>query len=421
MGETRSRAVVAVVIWIILIASVTAWRKGVYFEGGLDGVVLAKGALQGVAVGMALLLQRAHVTALPVSGGPLLAVLAVLAISLVGAIHSGTFAASAVLAVRIVLLVVTVVLLVSVFRREAVLLQLTIAAGIVGGVLVMSGLGTVAGGGRLEGTIIPVSPNGLVVLCALPALAAIHRVVSRRATPGAVVAALFYTLACVATQSRTALLGLAVAIVILVLGASTIQRWVAFVMIVSVPAIFVVAVRTAFFESLLNREGSPSDLTLNSRTIAWEVVLQTPVESLQKWVGAGLSVKTVRVQGQYWNEQVLDSSWVSALAQTGLIGTAVLAVVVTTVLVVNLRGGRRNALPVAVLVFLLIRTFLETGLLDASVTFLVFMALACTFVPARHRQPERHEPPAGTTAGQVQSRTGPTRRVSDGTRSNAAI
>ena len=422
MGEARLRTAVAVVIWIILIVSVTAWRKGVYFEGDFDGIVIAKGALQGVALGMALLVRRAAATAFPVAGGPVLAVLAVLAISLLGAVQSGSTTASAVLAVRIVLLMVTVVLLVSVFPRGEILKQLVIATGTVGAVLAVSGISTLGGGGRLEGTIIPISPNGLVVLCAIPALAGIHRVISGHATIGAIVGACFYTLACVATQSRTALLGMTVAIVILILGVRTIQRSIAVVMIVAVPVLLVVAVHTTFFASILTREDSRYDLTLNSRTIAWQVVLQTPFESLQKWVGAGLSVKTVHVQGQYWNEQVLDSSWVSALAQTGLVGTAILAAVVVTVLTVNVRAGFGNVLPVAVLVFLLIRSFLETGLLDSSVTFLVFFALASAFLPARHGRNGIDAQSRSAPAGQrSRSLTGPTSWVPEGTRSNAAI
>ncbi|BBE22144.1 hypothetical protein MN0502_10270 [Arthrobacter sp. MN05-02] len=390
MREAKVRTASAVLIWIVLIVSVTAWRKGVYFEGSFDSVVIAKAALQGAALAMALLLKRASPVAHPVAGGPLLAVLAVLAVSMIGALEAGGTTASAVLAVRIVLLAVTMVLMVSAFPREEVLTHLVVAIGIVGAVLAITGVGTIGSGGRLEGTLLPISPNGLIVLCAIPALAAIQRVISGRATVGAVVAACFFTLACVATQSRTALLGLAIACVVLIVSVRTIQRYVAVVLAAAVPALFAVAVYTTFFGSLLNRKGSVSLFTLNSRTIAWQVVLQTPFESLQKWVGAGLSVKTVHVQGQYWNDQVLDSSWISALAQTGLVGTAVLAVLVTVVLVVNIRGGRRNALPVALLVFILIRSFLETGLLDASVTFMVFIALASMFVPR----------PGGSTEGE---------------------
>jgi hypothetical protein len=194
------------------------------------------------------------------------------------------------------------------------------------------------------------------------------------------------------------LLGLAVATVVLVLSMRTIQRYMAVVMIACVPALLVVAMYTPFFVALLNREGTASNFTLNSRTIAWQVVLETPYESLQKWVGAGLSIKTVSVRGQHWNEQVLDSSWVSALAQTGIIGTTILAVLVTAVLVVNIRAGRMNAFPVAILVFLLIGTFLETGLLDASVTFMVFIALASTFVSVPDQSRAREESPR-TSAG----------------------
>jgi O-antigen ligase len=383
-----------VVIWIILIVSVTSWRKGVYFEGAVDAVVIAKAALQGFAFAMALLLKRAAPTAYPVAGGPLLAVLAVLAVSMIGALSSGGTLPSAVLAVRILLLGVTVVLLVSVFPREQVLLQLILATGIVGAVLAVTGIGTVPTGGRLEGTLLPISPNGLVVLCAIPALAAIRRVISGHATPGAIIAACFFGVACIATQSRTALLGMALALAIIVLSVRRIQRHIALVLVAVMPTLVAFAVFTTFFEALVAREGSGSNLTLNSRTFAWEVVLSTPFESLQKWVGGGLSVKTVSVRGQYWNEQVLDSSWISALAQTGLIGTAVLAVLVAAVLVMNLRGGRENALPIAILVFLLIGSFLETGLLDSSVNFMIFLALASTFVPPRDslsvQEPLRH-------------------------------
>ncbi|WP_414973596.1 hypothetical protein [Arthrobacter agilis] len=185
---------------------------------------------------------------------------------------------------------------------------------------------------------------------------------------------------------------MALAAVVLLLGARSLQRFVAVVLVAAVPVLFAVVTYTGLVGTLLNREGETSNFTLNSRTIAWDVVLQTPFESLQKWVGAGLSVKTVHVKGQYWNDQVLDSSWISALAQTGLIGTAVLAALVLVVLVLNLRGGSRNALPIALLVFLLIRSFLETGLLDASVTFMVFIALAATFVPPRQARDQVGEP-----------------------------
>jgi hypothetical protein len=391
-AEKAPHNAAAIFIWIVLIVSVTSWRKGVYFEGAVDAVVIAKAAMQGLAFVIALLLKRAAPRTFPVAGGPLLAVLAVLAVSMVGALSSGATLPSAVLAVRILLLAVTVVLLVSVFPRRDILTQLIFATGIVGAVLAVTGIGTLGSGGRLEGILLPISPNGLVVLCAIPALAAIQRVISGRATAGANIAAVFYGLACIATQSRTALLGMAVALVVIVLSVQRIQRYIAVVLVAVVPALVAFAVYTTFFEALVNREGSGSNLTLNSRTIAWEVVLSTPFEAVQKWVGGGLSVKTVSVRGQYWNEQVLDSSWVSALAQTGLIGTAILAVLVAAVLVMNLRGGRDNALPIAILVFLLIGSFLETGLLDSSVNFMIFLALASTFVPSAQEQPGLDEP-----------------------------
>lgn len=391
MGEARGRTAGAVVVWVLLVVSTIAWRKGVYFEGTFDGVVVAKALLQAMALVLAIVLKRAAPRVYPVAGGPLLAVLTMLAVSMIGALQAGGMAASAVLAVRIVLLAATVVLLVSVVPRDEVLRQIVVALGVVGAVLAITGVGTIATDGRLGGTLLPISPNGLVVLCAVPALAALQQVMSGRATLGAVTAAVFFTSACVATQSRTALLGLVVAVVVLVVSIETVQRSVAVVLVLAVPAALALVAYTTVLSTIVDREGSASNVTLNSRTIAWQVVLQTPFDSLQKWVGAGLSVKTVHVQGQYWNDQVLDSSWISALAQTGLIGTGILIVLVAAVLLMNVRGGRRNALPVALLVFLLVRSLLETGLLDSSVTFMVFMALASTFVPRPAGRPDGYE------------------------------
>jgi hypothetical protein len=163
VAKAKARTATAIVIWIALIVSVTAWRRGVYFEGAFDIVVIAKAALQGVALAMGLFLKKTARTAYPVAGGPLLAVLAVLAVSMIGALQAGETNASTVLVVRTVLISVTVVLLVSVFSRREVLGQLVIAIGITGGILAVTGVGTMAGGGRLEGTLLPISPNGLVV------------------------------------------------------------------------------------------------------------------------------------------------------------------------------------------------------------------------------------------------------------------
>jgi len=145
---------------------------------------------------------------------------------------------------------------------------------------------------------------------------------------------------------------------------------------------------TNLFASFLSRGGSGGLSTLNSRTIAWSAAFEFSDSAWVQWFGAGLSTKEIPVSGQFWNTQVLDSSWISGLVQAGRIGAALLVIWAIWALVVSRQGPtQQRMLLTPLLVYLVIRSTLESGLIDSTVSFTVFFIISLVgerTVLARH-------------------------------------
>lgn len=363
-------------VWCLLLVSVVPWRQGVYYDGGLDTVVLAKAALQGIALAAAAAWNLAGERR-PVAAGPVLLLLLFAAVSLLGAAQGGELLPSAVLAVRLILAGLTAVLVLRVLPGSDALGLLLAAMGAVGAVAAAGGVGELLDGGRLEGGILPLSPNLIALLAAAPGLGCVHLVLRGRRLAWAVPGAVVLGAAVLATGSRTGIAVMAAAVLVNVLYLGRIRRVLVVLFLAAVPLAVGVAFFTPLVSSLLMRPDSASLLTLNSRTIAWEAVLSTPPGTWTWWVGEGLSIKTVPVQGQYWDDQVLDSSWVSALAQAGVVGVLVLAVwVLTAVFQAFANRGIPGGLPPTLLIFVVGRSTLENGLTEASAAFVLFFVIA---------------------------------------------
>lgn len=363
-------------VWCLLLVSVVPWRQGVYYDGGMDAVVLAKAALQGVALAAAAAWNLAGERR-PVAAGPGLLLLLFTAVSLLGAAHGGELLPSAVLAVRLILAGLTAVLMLRVLAGPEALGLLLAAMGAVGAVAAVGGVGELLDGGRLEGGILPLSPNLIALLAAAPGLGCVHLVLRGRRLGWAVPGAVVLGAAVLATGSRTGIAVMAVAVLVNVLYLGRVRKVLAVLFLAAVPLAVGMALFTPLVSSLLMRPDSASLLTLNSRTIAWDAVLSTPPGTWTWWVGKGLSVKTVPVQGQYWDEQVLDSSWVSALAQAGVLGVLVLAVwVLAAVFPAFANRGMPGGLPPTLLTFVVGRSALENGLTEASAAFVLFFVTA---------------------------------------------
>ena len=117
--------------------------------------------------------------------------------------------------------------------------------------------------------------------------------------------------------------------------------------------------------------------TLNSRTVAWSAAFTYSDSVWVQMMGAGLATKEIPVHGQYWQTQVLDSSWMSALVQGGRMGIAVMAIWLVWLIVMVLTGGRRRRMVMTGLVtYILIRSVLESGLIDSTPTFVTFFLLS---------------------------------------------
>ena len=97
--------------------------------------------------------------------------------------------------------------------------------------------------------------------------------------------------------------------------------------------------------------------------------------NLDSWrglFGRGLAAKTVDVSGAYWNTQVLDSSWVSAFVQGGFVGLVLLVLWVLVTAWDTVRTARAGRpLWVALAAYCLVWSFTASGLLDASVLFIL--------------------------------------------------
>ncbi len=391
------------VVWLLVVASLLPWRQGVFYDGGADPVVLAKAACQLAALyfaGRALLRSRVRQ---PMGGGTLLLLGAIIGIACVGALAAGDAAAAWVLSARVVLLILTTSALIRTYPAGHVLRALLTVMGSIGLLSAASGIGGLMAGGRLAGVFPPLSPNAIAMLCALPALSCLHSMVLGRTRLWTVVSFSVLTLILLATGSRTSLAAMAVASIIVFLHVRRMKLSVAVWLIALTPVGFALVMYSTAVQDLAVRDDGASITTLNSRTIAWAAVLNTPGDTWERWIGSGLAVKTVAVKGQYWEEQVLDSSWISMLAQAGVVGTVLLAILCLFVVVRSLRTRGLRSLTTPLLVFILTRSFLENGLIGDNVMFVVFLTIALA-VERPPASPE-HETAAGVHRRSM-SRTG---------------
>lgn len=399
----RHIAALPYAIWLLVLISLVPWRKGVYYEGGADPVVVSKAVLQIVALLLAVLWARKTAGQRHALGvRSFLLVGLFLAIGTVGALQAGSISASTVLSVRIILLVATIGFVLSAAGGWDALGTLLVSMGVVGLVIGASGIGLVLAGERLQGTVPEVPPNVIALLCGAPALGALHLLARGKGNPAVAAGAAALVVAVAATGSRTGIVAGLVALVVDLLYIRRPSPLLMGTLLTGIPALFAVIAFTPVLTGLILRSDGGSISTLNSRTIAWQAVLSMPGDRWERWIGAGLDVKTVSVEGQYWESQVLDSSWISALAQAGVLGTAVLGILAIATLAGALRRGVPGAgLIPAMLIFVLLRSFLENGLTEASPALALFLVLALMVEPAAlagavpHRNTFRRAPLRG--------------------------
>ncbi|MGY1739068.1 O-antigen ligase family protein [Geodermatophilus sp. SYSU D00684] len=371
--RARSRALVTLTALLVVVGSV-GWRRGEYFTGSLDPVVVAKACVSVLALALAFLLAQAGPRR-RVGTGTVWWLGLLLACTVLGALTAGHLVAGGVVAVRVALLAATVLLLLRAVSAVDVLTAVVRSCVAVALVAAATGLPT-SDDGRLAGGVPAIDPNELALLASIGVLYVAWRTVVGRAGVPAALTAVVLSGVVWATGSRTALLMLLLGVAAMALHIRRPRVGLVVGGLVLAGAAAVTVVSTGAVAGFVSRGGDGTS-TLGSRFIAWRAALTWADSQWQTAFGGGLSVKIIRVQGQYWDTQPLDSSWVSLLVQAGWAGVLLAGGWVLWSLRGVLRAPRAHrVLFLGLLVFLLGRSVLESGLFDASVAFLLFTAVS---------------------------------------------
>jgi O-antigen ligase len=361
---------------LLMVASTVVWRRGDIFSGSFDAVVVGKAVLSVVALLLAFLTAQSRGSQrLRLGTGTVWLLAGMVSASMLGALAHGTWFASGVVAVRMLILAATVFFLLRAAPAMMVLGSVVWACGVVAAVAAVTGLWSLTEG-RIFGGVPPLNPNELALLAGVVMLWISWRTVLGEARwRNAILGAGFLVLLWL-TGSRTGLLAcvLAVAVIALHIRRPRVGLVVGGLVVLALGSVAVMT--TGLAERFLDRGGVGTS-TLESRFIAWNAA-QSWAESPWQWAfGGGLSVKLIPVKGQWWTEQLLDSSWVSALVQAGLVGLGIAAVWSAWAVVGSFRAPRPHRIFfLGMLAFLLGRSVLESGLFDATPAFLIFMAVS---------------------------------------------
>ena len=370
----------ALVVCLLTASALVPWRADALYTGGADPVVVAKAGLTAIALCLALLVARARGQVHDVPAAPFVWVATILAISVLGAAFDGQGVPTAVLAVRVLMVVLIVGVLHSSYRPLDVLHAVVVAFGVLVSVATVTTLllGTT---GRLHGGLPPLHANELAALAVVCLVWVVARFFRGEDRPTSAVVVAGFVAVVLFTQSRTSLAAGATALVIVALFATRVRLVVAAAVLWVVAVVFGLLTLSTAVDQLLTRgDGGAAQLgTFANRMYAWEAAMAPGQSFWHTWFGGGLAQKTVEVAGQPWTSQVLDSSWVSALVQSGRVGLAVSALWVVAILVGLLRVHRDwRGMTIALTAFLALRGFLESGLFDATTSFLLLVTLAFT-------------------------------------------
>jgi hypothetical protein len=238
---------------------------------------------------------------------------------------------------------------------------------------------TAFGEGRLDGAFWPLPPPQVAhvaaVLTGLVVVLWLGGVLSGRVTLPVVMITLASLLL---THTRTALAGMVAGIIVAGLSLFKVRArarklFATIFVLVSIGALTLSGVVTTY----LARGESTQQLTdLTGRTNVWAQILSAPRNEFQVFFGFGLSNLS-------FNGLSIDSNWLGAYLDLGLVGVALCAVLLLYVLVAAFLQppGVLRALALFLVAYCLVSSFTETGLSDASLYILDLSVAASLLVP----------------------------------------
>jgi hypothetical protein len=362
---------------LLLVVSSVAWRKGAFYSGGLDIVVVSKAALTVLAVVVALLMRRPPGAWARMRAAPVLWLGSYLLISIIGGVMNADGLPTIVLAGRLALLAFALVLITVSHPWQAVISAMSSAMLVLAGFGALTGLGSLAQTGRLYGGIPPLNANEICLLVSVPVI-----VLFWKAVHGTASRVEFYAVAPLLgvvwlTGSRTGLAGLVTVMVLLLVLAPRVPPRVVAGIATVIPVVLFITFLTPLVADYAVRGDLQSVTTLNSRTVAWRAAVDYADSPPVQIFGSGLALKQIPVTALYRDEQMLDSSWVSALIQAGYVGSMILLLFVLATLVRAFRLPRPERLLIGGLALLVTLVgVLESGMFDTAPAFIVFFTMA---------------------------------------------
>ena len=234
-------------------------------------------------------------------------------------------------------------------------------------------------GGRLTGVIWPVPPTQVAHYAAVPfgitIVLWLCGLVRRRF---ALISVLILGPILILTHTRTALVGMAAGILVASLSLFVAKARVRNVFVtagvlLSLGAITLSSVWTTW---LTRGENSQELTSLTGRTPVWQAVLSAPRDWFGVVFGTGLT-------NDSFSGLAIDSNWLAAYSDQGLIGVAIIAAMVLYVFVAACfqAPGVRRALPLFLATYCLVASFTETGLSQPSSYLLELTLAASLLVP----------------------------------------
>lgn len=358
--------------WLAMIAAVIPWRTNTFYQSGADPVVLAKAAVSLVALGISFWAFRRSSQQHPIPAAPLIILLVYFSTTVIGGLANDDLVPSLVVTIRVVILIAAISLLTVAHGPQRAMSSLM---HVLGAVVLAGALSGLPGySGRLGGTIPPLNPNALAFITAVVAIWLFARVTAGRDRSWEIFAVAGCLVVVYLTGSRSTLAALAIASLMMCFRITALRKATLLIIAASLPFATFLAFGTSLISDVFTRGGSEQISTLSNRTIAWREAVTIQRDGWQTWFGQGLAQKKIAVPGQWWDTQLLDSSWLSALIQGGNLGL-VLVVVLGTATLFRAAFSRRErgAASLGLSVLTVLVGILESGLFDGSILFIVFL------------------------------------------------
>ena len=177
------------------------------------------------------------------------------------------------------------------------------------------------------------------------------------------------------SHTRTALVGLVAGLIVAGLSLSNARVRRFFTTAAVIIAVAVVVAASAIASWLARGEGTAGLLTLTGRTNFWSAVLNTPRTPFQEIFGFGISNASV-------NGLPIDSNWLSAYMQEGILGVVVCALILLVLFASILfkASGLARALALFLVTYVLIASFTEDAFSDVS-TYVLHLTVAASLIP----------------------------------------